>query len=716
MCERSGNEGCSGRGERSYDVTVAIVGNPNVGKSTMFNILTGKSAHVANWPGVTVETKEGLKEWGGLRIRFVDLPGIYGLSALSLEEVVSREYIVEGDADLVIGLVDATAPERSLYLPIQLLELTPKVVIALTKIDEMDRLGIHIHYDKLESLLGVPVIPTSAIQMKGIRELLHAVVEMHSGRRRGRLLNIDYGSLEPFIAEVSKVISKSEVLRKYPPRWAAIKLLEGDRRLEDLLLSSNELEIYNKVQEVRESLRRSIGRDPSELIINTRFEFVNNITKEVVVRVEGGGRRELVDQIFSKPLLGMLSSIAILFTSLFLVFSINMGFPLNIILRYLGLHQQAEAIEAYSLNRVVSRLFDMLSAWVKETLEGYSPLIASLVGDGVVVGLGAVISFLPLIFMVFLMLAVLEDSGLAPRIAVSFHNVFSRFGYSGSAIYPLIVGMGCNVPAVLASRTSVDESERFQMILSAPFIPCQARLIVVSALVTAYFKTPLLQALAFISMYFAGVAMYLLTGLVLRKAVFKVKENPELILELPLMHIPKLRVVWWIAWDYTKHFLRKAGVILFSLSIVVWALINLGPSGVVGDISESFVALIGGVVAHALKPFDLEGGNAWVVAFALTQGFIAKESIIGTLALIQGTADVGEAVRSLGLTVPQAYVLILFITLYVPCLATVAVILQESKSLRLTVMQVLYMTSTAYLISLLTYHILKILAWVVGVA
>lgn len=711
------NSSCSegeGRSREDYDLTVAVIGNPNVGKSTLFNVLTGASAHVANWPGVTVSAKEGFKEWSGLRIRFVDLPGIYGLSALTLEEVVSREYIVEGDADLVVGLVDATAPERSLYLPIQLLELIPNVIIVFTKTDEMSKLGIHVHYDKLESILGVPVIPVSAIQGKGIRELLDAIVEASRVRKRDKPLYIDYGNLEPFIADIFRAISESKTLKKYSIRWASIRLLEGDKRLEDLLLTGGELEIYNKVQQIREALRRSIGRDPAELIINTRFKYVSDIVKEVIVRVE----RELaysnvIDKAFSKPFIGMLLSIAIMFTSFLTVFSINTGFPLNLILRYVGLPQLAEAVETYSLSGLIGEAFNRLSEFITAQLYEYNPLLTSLVSDGVLIGLGAVMTFLPLILMVFLMLAVLEDSGLAPRMAISFHNTLSRFGYSGRAVYPLIVSMGCNVPGVLTSRTSVDDVERIQMVFSTSFIPCQARLVVTSALVAAYFTTPLHQTLAILSMYFVGISMYLTTGLLLRRAVFKAGGSPELILEIPLIHLPKLKVVWWIAWDYTKHFLKKAGMIILSLSIAVWVLINAGPTGIAESIEGSFGGIIGRAVAPLLLPLDIVGENAWEVAFALVQGFVAKESVLGAIALMYGEADVSGALKALNLTVPQAYSLMLFITLYIPCVATMVAVFQESKSLKLTIIQALYTTSTAYVISIVTYHLLKFLTSVV---
>jgi ferrous iron transport protein B len=364
-----------------YDVTVAIVGNPNVGKSTLFNVLTGELAHVSNWPGTTVARKEGVREWMGVRIRFVDLPGIYGLSASTLEEVITREYVVNERPDLIVVLVDATIPERSLYLPIQLLELTPNVVIVFTKVDETSRLGIHIHFDKLEAMLGVPVIPTSAIKGVGIRDLLNTIVELTRSKRKFKELMINYGGLEPFINEISKIVVSSKVLKPYPTRWVAIRLLEGDKRLEELLMNSNELDILNSVLKVRESVRRSIGRDPSELAIGVRYEFVSSIAKEVVVRVERkGGSEELIAEVFQKPVLGVLASSLLLLTSFMLIFTVNTGFPLNMIFRFLGLEGLAEFLETYSLSGVLGHAFNVASDYVRGLLH-YNPVLASSFGE-----------------------------------------------------------------------------------------------------------------------------------------------------------------------------------------------------------------------------------------------------------------------------------------------------------------------------------------------
>lgn len=698
---------------RDYDITVAVVGNPNVGKSTLFNVLTGEVAHVANWPGVTVARKEGIRKYRGRRVRFVDLPGIYGLSASSLEEVVTREYVVSGEPDLVVVLADSTAPERTLYLPIQLLELTPNVILVFTKVDEMGKLGIHIHFDKLESILGIPVIPTSALKGVGIRELLDKIVEFSDGRRfRSEALKLDYGGLEPFIAEVTEILRGSKAVGNYPIRWVAVRLLEGDYRLEELLTSAGESHILKKVQQVREAVKRSVGRDPAELLIAARFNYIQSITRDVIVRVERRrGIEVALEELLHKPVIGSLVSILMLFTALLVVFSVNTGFPLNIVLRYVGLTNLADLVESYSISGLLSMAFNLLTNLAGDYLSHINPILASLVADGVIAGVGAVLSFLPLILMVFVFLALLEDSGIAPRIAISFHNILSKFGFSGRAIYPLIISIGCNVPGVLASRTAVEEEERLEIIVSTPFIPCQARLVVAMALVTTFLKSPIAQAVALISVYLIGVAIFLLTGLLTRLILFRKSEPPELILEIPTIHKPSPRVVWWISWDYTKHFLKKAGIVILSLSIIIWFLLNLGPTGLVTDFKYSFGGILGNLIAPVLAPFDIWGENAWKVGFALIHGFIAKESLLESLVLLQGgEVDVANALQSLELSVMQAYSILLLTMLYVPCLATTAVIYQESRSFKVTLAQVIYMLVVAYTISLTTYQLMKAVA------
>lgn len=661
---------------------------------------------------MTVELKLGIREYEGRRICFVDLPGTYGISGTSLEEVVTREFIVSSEPDVVMVLVDSTAPERTLYLAIQVLELTPNVVLVFTKTDEAHPRGIHIHYDKLEEYLGVPVIPVSALKGEGIRDLLEALLNYKSRVKRSEPLTIDYGPLEYFIREIASLIEEGGALRQYPSRWVAIRLLEGDMRIEDLLKLEGKEALLKRVWSVIDSARRVLGSDLTELAIRQRFAFVDSLVRRVVVRtrVEGGSSLE---KVLRRPLAGLLFSTALTLGAFLLIFSVNTGFPLNILLELIGQGGLAEAVSTYSLSGIVSMGFNELSSLAGSGLSAVNAphWFVSLVADGIIPGVGSVLSFFPLILMVFLFLAMLEDSGLMPRMAVAFHPTLSRFGLSGRAVYPLVISVGCNVPGVMTSRTSLDDVERRELIFSVPFIPCQARLVVGLAFAMALFKSAVMQAVAVVFIYALGIAVALLTAIVIRRAIYGVREPPELIMELPPIHKPKAKVVWWLTWDNTKHFLRKAGLIIFSLSIVVWALLYTGPEGYLPDVygenffQHSFAAIIGNAVAPALTPFGLNYTQAWKIGFALVNGFVAKEVVLDSLSVLHGGANPIAAIRALGLNVAQGLGILAFITLYLPCLATLAVMYQESKSLRKTLTSLMYMMGLAYIVALLVYYI-----------
>jgi len=667
---------------------------------------------VGNWPGVTVELKMGVREYEGRRICFVDLPGTYGISGTSLEEVVAREFIVSGEPDVVMVLVDSTAPERTLYLAIQVLELTPNVVLVFTKTDEAHPRGIHIHYDKLEEYLGVPVIPVSALKGEGIRDLLEALINYKSRIKRSEPLTIDYGPLEYFIREITSLIEEKGALRQYPSRWVAIRLLEGDMRIEDLLKQEGKEALLKRVWSIIDSARRVLGSDLRELAIRRRFTFVDSLIRRVVVRtkVEGGSRLE---KVLRRPLAGLLLSTVLTLGVFLLIFSINTGFPLNILLELAGQESLAEAVSTYSLSGVVSMGFNELSSLTEFGLSAVNAphWFVSLVANGIIPGVGSVLSFFPLILMVFLFLAMLEDSGLMPRMAVAFHPTLSKFGLSGRAIYPLVISVGCNVPGVMTSRTSLDDVERRELIFSVPFIPCQARLVVGLAFAMALFKNAVMQAFAVVFIYALGGLTALLTAITIRRVIYGIRESPELIMELPPIHKPKAKVVWWLTWDNTKHFLRKAGLIIFSLSIVVWALLYTGPEGYLPDVygenffQHSFAAIIGNAVAPVLTPFGLNYTQAWKIGFALVNGFVAKEVVLDSLSVLHGGADPIAAIRALGLNVAQGLGILAFITLYLPCLATLAVMYQESKSLRKTLISLVYMMGLAYIVALLVYYV-----------
>ena len=697
-------------GDKKYNIIVAVAGNPNVGKSTLFNILTGKIAHVANWPGVTVERKEGEKVYKGRKIRFVDLPGTYGISATSLEEVIAREYIISGEPDVVLVLVDGTAPERTLYLPVQILELTPNVVIAITKSDLIHRVGIHIHVDKLEEILKVPVVEVSAIHGSGLRELLDAIIAVAEGRRRRKeTLKIDYGGLEPFISEIEKIVRKSEILSEYPPRWLAIRLLEGDPRLEDIIRSRDGEDLLKNVRRVVEAVRRGIGKEPVELITTARFNYVDSVAREVVVRIRIEEKEGIFEKMVKHEVISIFVSSLLLISVFSIIFTLNSGFPLNLIFRLLGWMSIAEMLETYSIIGLMNELFNLLAGFLTQYLtELNTPSwLVSLLADGVISGVGSILSFLPLIILTFFLLSLLEDSGIAARLAYSFNSLLNKFGLSGRAIYPLVISLGCNVPGVLSSRAALEEEERVQIIISTPFVPCQARLIVILAFITTYFSSSIIQALVMFVIYLIALAIAMLTSLIIRRVLYGKSEPPLFLLEIPPIHKPSLKVVWWLTWDYSKHFLKKAGLIILSLSIATWFLLNYGPMGFATSPKDSFAAIIGKILTPFLSLYGISQEKAWMIGFALFQGLIAKEGLIESIAMLQGGGtSIKEALLALELTPIQAFSLLLLFTLYVPCIPTIASIKQEVGENKLVLIAVGLMLSIAIFLSLLVSTLL----------
>ncbi len=696
------------------DYVVALVGQPNVGKSTLFNILTGEYTRVGNWPGTTIERKEGRKAYRGKNICFVDLPGIYGLSTSSLEEIIAREYIVKNKPDVVLVLADSTALERTLFLPIQILEFFPKVIVVLTKIDQAHPLGVHMNVEKLSQKLGVPVVAVSSMTREGIKTLLDEIVEVaETPLSQFSLLEIDYDGLSPYIEELTEKIRKAGILREYPARWVAIRLLEGDKELEEKITRAGKENLLHQVRIMRAEIKKLTGREPIDLAVAARFAFVDSLISEVVVRKHTKGREAFsrIDRVFMKPVIGPVFSIGVLLGVFFIAFTINTGFPLNILLGEIGLTKIATLLEEYSISGVLNTLFNNLGEAVKDIVSRSNgpAWLASLLGDGIIPGVGAVLSFLPLIMMIFFLLALIEDTGIAPRIAVSLNEFFARFGLTGRAVYPFLISLGCNVPGVLATRAEIDEKSRISAIFAAPFVPCQARFVVLAAITSIFFRSVLAQVFSLVTIYVVALIIALATALIVRKILLREKEKPEFLLEIPPIHKPSLRVVWWLTWSNSKHFLIKAGTVIFMLSVVTWALLYIGPSGYNVEPTESYGAIIGKFFAPLLKIYDITGDAAWILAFALLHGFVAKEAFLESLALLSGGEELSTMIHMLGLTTPQLMSILVFFTLYVPCLATIAVMYQELKSLRYTVLAILYMVFTAIIISAIVYLVLSLL-------
>lgn len=685
-------------------IEVGVAGQPNVGKSTLFNVLTGRRVHVANWPGVTVERHEGFAEYMGRKIKFVDLPGIYGFSATGLEEKIARKYILSGEPDVILVIVDSLNPERTMYLAVQALEITPKVVIAFTKTDVIHTHGIHINHRALAHRLGVPVIPVSAVMGMGLEDLLKAIIDVAEGKAgRKDPLKTDYGELNPFIDSVVEILKEIEGLN-YPLRWLAVRLLEGDEELEKEIQRVGGEQVLSRIKAVREEIRKILHAEPAELFSIKRFKFINKILDGALIRAEVTKPKTDRTRVFYHPVIGPLASMLILIGTFIMVFIINTGFPLNIILESMGLSDAASTVEEYSIAGLMETGLGILGDWLYSIL-GDNP-ISSLIVDGIIGGVGAVLLFLPLIMIVAFMLAVLEDIGLAPRMAVGIHSLLSKIGVSGHAIFPITLGLGCNVPSIIATRAVPDYGEKIRLAMSLPFIPCQAGLVVVLAFASAL--TGLNGALLILYGYLSAFMAFALVNRLLYeydKRKYGVRK-PELLLELPPIHKPIWKVVWWHVWDATRHFLFKAGTIIFVLSIITWFAVTYTPSlEIAENPEESIAASVARVFVPLLSPIGLEGVQAWVTAFALLVGFIAKEMVIGAITIITGTESAEEAIALLGLTDIEIASLTVFTVLYVPCLATLAVMYLETRSWKRTLLATALMMIIAYIGMLITYAI-----------
>ncbi|MEM1900247.1 MAG: ferrous iron transport protein B [Zestosphaera sp.] len=693
-------------GDKICDYVVAVVGQPSVGKSTFFTQVTGELVRVANWPGTTVEQKVGIVAFEGKVLCLVDLPGIYGLSPTSLEEKITKNFLISSDWDVILVLTDSLIPERSIYLPIQIGEMTNKLVIALTKWDATHKAGLHIDTEKLSSRLGFPVIPISSITGEGIREVLSTLVGVAEGRVKSSPLKIDYGLLDSYVNELMGLID-DRVIGKLPKRFVALRLLEGDQDVVNII--RDRPDIIEKSEKLREEFRKATERTPEELAILERYEYASKIVRETVVRVKVRPRiTALIDKIYLHSLLGPLTSVLTIFATFAAAFTLNTGFPLTYFLRYLGFEAVASILETYSLSGLLESTFVLIGEAARAMLADLSKELASLVADGILGGLGAVLSFLPLILLVSMFFSILEDSGLGPRMVASLHNFFKFFGLSGRALYPLVIGFGCNVPAVYQSRISVDEAERREVIASAPLIICQARLIVLLYFTRVLFPGDVfIQAFTMAVLYILSIILYLLTAKLVR-FLSNVKESPELIMELPMIHRPSLKVIWWSSWSNAKHFLYKAGLIIFTLSMLSWVLLSYGPTGYVSSPESSYGAIAGSYLGRVLEIlYGVKNENSWMVGYALVYGFIAKEGLIASVSQLTGLAE-DEALKSLGLDVAQGVSLLVFMMFYVPCLATVATIYRESKSLRFTLGVTAYLVLIALTVSLMTYRILLI--------
>lgn len=603
----------------SQNLVVGFIGNPNCGKTTLFNAFTGANLKVANWPGVTVEKVEGALKYHNNTYRLVDLPGTYSLTSYTMEEQVSRQYILSDDVDVIVDVADASSLERNLYLTLQLLELGKPVVLALNMMDIVEKRGMEIDLHRLPEMLGIPVIPVSARKRTGLEILMHAVSHHKDAVMPDKLVHhhtmpshhkhdhhADHAMVYSDEIE-DKIDSISDALQKrYPEiihvRWCAIKLLEGDKEISE---------------KYPVDLPQVIDRSYESEIINQKYEFIEEIVQEVLVNKEEKAQStDKADRILTHPIFGIPIFLGIMALVFLLTFTVG-----DFISGYFEL-----AVEWLS-----GFISNALAAWQ------VNPAVTSLLVDGIIAGVGGILTFLPNIFILFLALAFLEDSGYMARVAYVMDGIMGRIGLSGRAFIPMILGFGCSVPAVMASRALEDNKDRMKTMLVTPFMSCSARLPIYILFSQMFFGKHAM--IAAYSMYVIGLVVAVFVAFILH-IVDKKEANGMLIIELPEYKAPSARTIWIYVWEKVKDYLTKAGTVIFLASIAMWLLLNFGIHGYTNEMSESFGAAIGHFIVPVLKPIGL---GYWQIAVALIAGISAKEVVVSSCAVLFGIANVNSA-------------------------------------------------------------------------
>lgn len=662
----------------------ALIGNQNSGKTTLFNQLTGSNQRVGNFPGVTVDRKEGTIK-GHKEATVVDLPGIYSLAPYSQEEIITRDFLLHDRPNAIINIVDATNIERNLYLTLQLIELEIPMVLALNMMDEVRSNGNTIDIKGLHDALGIPVIPISAVKNEGITELVDKALLVVNKQRKPRVLDFCQGAVHRTIHAVAHLIEDHAENIKVPRRFAASKLVEGDDiMLEALELSDNEVDMLGHTVIEMET---ELGMDREAAMADMRYNFIEQLCKDNVVRTglsKEHDRSVKIDSILTNKYLAIPTFLLIMFTIFWLTFDV-IGTRLSDLLG-LGI--------------------DSVIGLVDQVLTNYelNPLIQSFVVDGVLAGVGSVLTFIPIIVTLFFLLSILEDSGYMARIAFVMDKLLRKIGLSGRSIVPMLIGFGCTVPAIMATRTLSSDRDRKLTILLTPFMSCSAKVPIYAVFTAAFFQKQ--QALVMTTIYLLGIVIAIITGLILNSTKFKGKPVP-FVMELPNYRMPSPKSVALLVWDKAKDFIIRAFTIIFVATIIIWFLQKFDfRFNVVEDSANSMLASLGKLISPFFAPL---GFGDWRAATALITGFTAKEAVVSTMAVLMGT-NIAELSGALGtvFTPLSAFAFLAFTLLYTPCVAAVAAVRREMGTRMGAFLVILFQTGVAWLIAFIVYNVGKI--------
>lgn len=656
-----------------------ILGNPNVGKTSLFNALTGSYEYIGNWSGVTVEKKVGkLKDNVGDLVDLVDLPGIYDLSPISKDETVVTDYLMSTSFTGMINIIDACQLKRNLNLTIQLMELNKPMIIGLNMIDVATQRGIKINYQALMRKLKVPVFPIVARKAKGTHSLLGELNYLEPHQRRA--FKINYGTeIETAIQQICSIIKQDNMYPTERLRFIAIQYLIDNVQIYQEL----DAMILEQLEPIKRKLSNATEQSTRQRIEAVRNDYINQLLEDIVEYPEED--KQFFTSKVDRLLLNRYLGIPIFLGIMWLIFQTTftwIGTPLS------------DQLDAF--------ISGPLSEWIKSVMNTLhiTSFLQDLITDGIIAGVGSVLVFVPQIVVLFFFISLLEDSGYMARIAVLMDKTMESIGLSGKSFIPMIIGFGCNVPSIMAARSIENEKERLITILVAPFMSCSARLPVYALFVGAFFSAH--QSLVVLSLYILGIVVALLVSTLLNKLILKDNQS-VFIVELPTYRVPSFKTLWRSTWEKAKGFVKKAGTFIFGGSVVIWTLTYIGPHGVNVPINQSFMHMIGQGFANLIAPL---GFGSWQAGATLIPGFLAKEVIISSMAILYSSSESGlTQVIQQQFTPLSAYAFMIFILLYVPCISTVATIRKETSSWKWTLLAVVYPIATAYILTFVFYQV-----------